>query len=311
MTTSRPKGLNLAPSRRNCRRLAPPPRCPKQTISLSRRTTTADRNSRKKQIQPPLLPVEKYLLYANRPGTADSPYAPLTRPPESSGMDEGEESPYIVEDRRMLSRASGDRVRITHTIEPGRRTPGCLTCCYAPESCSPLRCLPCFAPPEDVVNQMSSSRYIYVRENSLEWNNPSMQPARGRCCGRTCCRLSVVDDVTVLYFDDMNFDGVRNGTRRCNDCLTFCCGGGGEQVRMESDFCFGGCVRGRGNVICVPVCCPEPCCPCLVKNELWVEDATVAVDIISQARDSAHKRLGVQPVRMVERENDGLRRKAR
>ncbi len=53
---------------------------------------------------------------------------------------------------------------------------------------------------------MNSSRYIYVRENSLEFNNPSMQATKGRCCGASCCELSVKDNVTVLYFDDEHFD---------------------------------------------------------------------------------------------------------
>lgn len=47
---------------------------------------------------------------------------------------------------------------------------------------------------------------ILVRENSLEWNNPQMQSSKGYCCGASCCALTVMDDVTVLYFDDIYFD---------------------------------------------------------------------------------------------------------
>jgi len=56
------------------------------------------------------------------------------------------------------------------------------------------------------VNKMNSSRYIYLRENSLEFNNPTMQAAKGKCCGAALCELAVWDNVTVLYFDDQHFD---------------------------------------------------------------------------------------------------------
>ncbi len=40
-----------------------------------------------------------------------------------------------------------------------------------------------------------------------------MQSAKGNCCGMSCCELVVMDDVTVLYFDDIHFDDVRDNTR--------------------------------------------------------------------------------------------------
>eukprot|EP00568_Trieres_chinensis_P002567 CAMPEP_0183302622 /NCGR_PEP_ID=MMETSP0160_2-20130417/8337_1 /TAXON_ID=2839 ORGANISM="Odontella Sinensis, Strain Grunow 1884" /NCGR_SAMPLE_ID=MMETSP0160_2 /ASSEMBLY_ACC=CAM_ASM_000250 /LENGTH=239 /DNA_ID=CAMNT_0025465413 /DNA_START=151 /DNA_END=872 /DNA_ORIENTATION=- len=129
-------------------------------------------------------------------------------------MEEDEESPYIVEDRMMLSRASGDAIRITHTIEPGRRTAGCLTCCHAPPRCPVLRFLPCVDPPEYVVLDMNASRYVYVRENGIEWNDPSYQPGPGDCCGGSCSTFAVMDDVTVLHFDDVRFTDVGTGRGR-------------------------------------------------------------------------------------------------
>ena len=115
-----------------------------------------------------------------------------------------------------------------------------------------------------------------------------MQSAKGNCCGMSLCDLAVMDDVTVLHFDDMHFDDskyfssgfnylfsqmrfdlnnemlVRNSTRLCNNYRTFCCGGRGEQVLIDSRFCFGMCKRGRG-LPCIPSCLPDRCCPCLVK----------------------------------------------
>ena len=58
---------------------------------------------------------------------------------------------------------------------------------------------------------------------------------------------------------------VRNDTRYCNSCRTFCCGGRGEEVQIESTFCCGLCKRGRACLTCVPSFCPEVCCPCLAK----------------------------------------------
>jgi len=100
--------------------------------------------------------------------------------------------------------------------------------------------------------------------------------------------------VAVLYFDDVYFDNVRDDTRRCNNCKTFCCGGRGEQVQIESTFCCGLCLRGRTPMTCIPSCCPEACCPCIAKSELWVEDADAAVRIIQNAQNNAITRLQIQ-----------------
>eukprot|EP00979_Chaetoceros_neogracilis_P005847 scaffold1127_cov212-Chaetoceros_neogracile.AAC.2 len=101
----------------------------------------------------------------------------------------------------------------------------------------------------------------------------------------------VRDDVTVLYFDDEHFDNVRDSTRTCNNCKTFWCGGRGEQVLIDSRFCFKMCKRGRWPLTCVPSCCPDFCCPCLVEAELWVDDAKSAVEAITMQRDSARERM--------------------
>lgn len=165
----------------------------------------------------------------------------------------------------MLHSNLKSTVRITHILQPGTRKLGCCTCCHAPDNFPHVYRCPCFDYPGYIVNQINSSRYIYIRENSLEWNNPRMQSAKGSCCGRSCCKYVIMDDITVLYYDDMHFDNIKDNTRRCNDCKTFCCGGRGEQVLIDSRFCFGMCKRGKGNMFCIPSCCPDLCCPCLVK----------------------------------------------
>jgi len=67
----------------------------------------------------------------------------------------------------------------------------------------------------------------------------------------------------IIYSSETSI--VRNSTRSCNNCKTFWCGGRGEQVLIDSRFCFGMCKRGRGPMTCVPGSCPEFCCPCLVE----------------------------------------------
>jgi hypothetical protein len=101
--------------------------------------------------------------------------------------------------------------------------------------------------------------------------------------------------LTVLLFSPGGGNilvlSVRNETRYCNSCRTLVCGGSGELIRIESSFCCGLFKRGRFGVPCAPVCCPDMFCPCMVKSELWVEDAKSAVKIITMARDSARERM--------------------
>ena len=113
-----------------------------------------------------------------------------------------------------------------------------------------------------------------------------MQPAQANtvsatclCCGHSPTALTVRDHVTTIHFDDMIMDGIRNDTRPCNPLQTFCCGGRGEEVRLESRFCGDMCYRGRSIgaencgllnsccccVPCVPVGCPVCLCPCAAR----------------------------------------------
>jgi hypothetical protein len=185
-------------------------------------------------------------------------------------------------------------VRLLHIITPGIRVKGCCECCHAPDYCPVLAYCCCFDYPAYIVNKVNSSRYIYVREHSVEWNNPLIQQDKGPCFGVSCCDLAVLDNVSVIYYDDLYFDTVRNGTRSCNDCQTFWCGGRGEKVTIQSRFCLGLCKRGRGSVCFVPSYCPTICCPCISSPELWVEDAESAVKLIQDARDSAVKRIFIE-----------------
>ena len=116
------------------------------------------------------------------------------------------------------------KVKITHTIAPGKEETGCLACFYAPPKLPILTKCPCFDYPEYIVNKIRASQYVYVRENSIEYNQPTLQPAPADrsslfeeclCCGRSRNVVMVRDRVSVVYFDDELYDDVRNDTRCC------------------------------------------------------------------------------------------------
>ena len=70
----------------------------------------------------------------------------------------------------------------------------------------------------------------------------------------------------VIYFDDMYFNQVTDVPRPCNESKTFCCGGEGEEVQIDSRFCCGLCKRAMCAYFCIPSCFSEQCCPCLVAS---------------------------------------------
>ena len=149
--------------------------------------------------------------------------------------------------------------------------------------CNPTYCLFCCMLCCCVIHPFTS---IYIRENSIEYNQPTLQPAKSNtpvttvlCCGHSPTNLIVRDQISTVYFDDVLMDSVRNDTRSCNPLHTFCCGGRGEEVRLESRFCWDMCYRGRAVgteqcgllnsccccIPCVPVGCPECLCPCAAR----------------------------------------------
>ena len=215
---------------------------------------------------------------------------------------------FIVEDRLMISRVHEKRIMVTENVQHGVKSYGCCACCYAPEMCPACACLPCVRDPEYIVKEIDASKYIYIRENSLEWNAPVMINKEGTggcnvgecdCFGFNCCLYRAQDNIKVVYFDDPNFDRIIDKTPCCNDCTTYCCGGQGELVEINSKFCCGCCYRG----LCgpVPCCCVCPCetCNCdtpcpIIHSKLYVENASDAIMKIKNARDSAKARMQIE-----------------
>ncbi|GMI26296.1 hypothetical protein TeGR_g5513 [Tetraparma gracilis] len=207
-------------------------------------------------------------------------------------------SSWIIEDRLMMSRINTSAITVTMVVPHGVKSYGCCACCYAPASLPACSALPCVMDPEYIVKEMEASKYIYVRENSLEWNAPIMTQSEGNCFGVSCCYFRAQDHVTVIYFDDPMFDRITDKTPCCNQCATWCCGGEGELIQIDSKFCFGCCYRSvLGAGACVPVCCAASCCPCyplVIKHKIWVANAADAKAGILEARDNARERMGLK-----------------
>ena len=234
------------------------------------------------------------------------------------------EKPYIVEDRRMVSRVKTNSITLISLIEPGETTKGCCQCCNAPPACPCCALFPCCDDPEYIVTAREASKYIVIRENSLEWNDPKIVTSEGSCCGQSLCLYRIQDQasarsrlplsrrdgpnnsplqpsptlypqVTVLYFDDPMIKDIQNRTRCCNDVRTWCCGGVGERVMINNTFCYGACARGLFPCPCVPSCCPSLLCPCMLSYNLYVKDANKAVVEIKSAHVGAKERMGLPP----------------
>jgi len=209
---------------------------------------------------------------------------------------------FIVEDRLMMSRANASFITVTNVVPHGSKTYGCCACCYAPEICPGCALLPCVRDPKYIVKEMEASKYIYIRENSLEWNAPMKIQKEGDCFGSSCCYFRAKDNVKVMYFDDPAFDQITDKTPTCNDMKTWCCGGEGERIEITAKFCWGCCYRAYPPFICGfptccyvlgQLCCVGELCVCVQKADIWVENASDAMRDIKEARDNAKARMQI------------------
>ncbi len=76
--------------------------------------------------------------------------------------------------RKMLTREDEKSIRIIKSIPVGEDTFGCIACCHAPSCCALFSICPCCTNPEYIIHKRASSKYVYVRENSIEWNEPEV-----------------------------------------------------------------------------------------------------------------------------------------
>jgi hypothetical protein len=144
------------------------------------------------------------------------------------------------------------------------------------------------------VQRREASKYVFIRENGLEWNDSQIVSQNGPCFGVDPCRYDIEDNVKVLYFDNQMFDRITDRTRCCNEMRTCLLGGKGQRIRIDSLFCCGICVRSAFPCVCgVPVCCPLMLCPCALAYHIYVDDAKKAIEEVATARASAKERMGV------------------
>jgi hypothetical protein len=80
---------------------------------------------------------------------------------------------------------------IIQAIPPASRMTSCYVCCKAPSCCACVSTCPCCEHPEYITMKVEESTYIYIRENSLEWNDPQIVFKSGNCCGIDICLYDV------------------------------------------------------------------------------------------------------------------------
>lgn len=158
--------------------------------------------------------------------------------------------------RAIMSRLSETSVLILKNLTAGKTANGCLVCCNSPSCCAICSVCPCCDYSEYLVKRRESSKYIHIRENSIEWNTPEISMRSGNCFGIDPCIFDVKDNVEVIYYDDPIFSRLKNTTRLCNEFRTCFCGGRGERIQLSSNCCFGMGYRGSCLCPCIPVCCP-------------------------------------------------------
>lgn len=189
--------------------------------------------------------------------------------------------------RRMMSRKSVSAMGILTVLEPGEDVPGCCICCKAPACCPIFSILPCCDDAEYVVVKREASKYIFIRENSIEWNDPEIVLKNGNCFGLDPCVYDVQDHVKVLFFDDPVFERITDQTRMCNETRTCLCGGRGDRIQLDSPCFCGICYRASSPCLFVPICLPSSCIPCALRYEIYTTDAQKGLYEIKKVRSHA------------------------
>ena len=101
----------------------------------------------------------------------------------SSKEEEEEEAEWRNVERPLYSRRRGNAMGIVGTLEPGAETACCLAICTAPTCCPMLSACLCCKEAAYITARKNASKYIWIRENSIEWNEPYISFAFGSCFG--------------------------------------------------------------------------------------------------------------------------------
>lgn len=189
--------------------------------------------------------------------------------------------------RSIFNRHNKESIGVVMPLAPGEDVSGCCVCCSAPSCCAMCAICPCCEDSQYVKLKRESSKYILIREHSIEWNDPQIILKTGSCCGVDPCEYDVQDNVTVLYFDDPVFYSLTDRTRCCNESRTCISGGRGERLQMSATCCCGLCIRSTFPCPVVPSCLPRSCIPWASIFDIYTTDAQKGLYEIKKARARA------------------------
>lgn len=193
-------------------------------------------------------------------------------------------------ERLIFTLRSENLINILAILVPGINSSGCCVMCDSPSCLPGLSIFPCWDDAEYVKIKREASKYVFIRENSIEYNDPVVAfkfSHTNCCCCVDPCEYVVDDNITVIYFDDPIFERMTNQSELCHSCSVVCFGGKGERIKFENTCCFDMCVIGLPPCPIIPRCCPRICCPCYHIKEFYVDDAQKAIYEIKKARSLA------------------------
>ena len=199
--------------------------------------------------------------------------------------------PRIHRFRKVFSRQDAQNIRILVEIPPGVLKEGCWVCCPAP-SCLPCcSAIPCCGMPQYIKDQIEDSKFIYLTESGLLWNEPAITAQE--CCGGCMlhpCFYRAQDSIKMIAYDDPALGYIKNTA----GCMANCCqnmfGGDGAPLQINQVFCFKMCLpSGACPGCCLPTACG--CMPC--RDTCKVPGAILKVDTASSS-DSRDKIIKVR-----------------
>lgn len=172
-------------------------------------------------------------------------------------------------------------------LETGEAVTGCCVFCNAPSCLPGLSFFPCWGDAQYIASKRDASKYIFIRENSIEFNEPVVSfKLRSNCCFDPC-EYVINDNVMVIFYDDPIFDSITDQLDCGSSCWALCFGSKGEKIRFENKCFYGLCVEGSCPCPIIPNFCPRAACPCYINREVYVKNSQNAIYEIRKARSQA------------------------
>ena len=185
--------------------------------------------------------------------------------------------------RVIFTRKQEDSLALV-SFPAGEQVHGCCFCCTAPSCLPALSLFPCCADPTYVNLEKEAAKYVFLRENSIEYNNPSVNFKLSTCCCIDICQFEVNDNITVIYFDDPIFASMSDKSDCGSSLYSICFGAQGERIHFERKCCYSLCIEGRFPCPIIPICCPRGLCPCYINRDIYTKNAQKAMYEIKKQR---------------------------